>query len=84
MLAICREINPYTGSIRIYEVSDNVTDELIQDLHLRSLVAQNERYFVVRRDFWAETDIRGDIRNWLKKKDVAATKLKELFAMIEL
>ena len=84
MLAICREVNPYTGSIRIYEVSDNVTDELIQDLHLRSLVAQNERYFVVRRDFWAETDIRGDIRNWLKKKDVAATKMKELFSMIEL
>lgn len=84
MLAICREVNEYTGSISIYEVSDNVTDELIYDLHFRSLITQNERYFVVRADFWCDPDIRMDIRNWLKKKDVTATKLKELFAMIEL
>lgn len=84
MLAICRRVNPYTGSIRVYEVSGNVTDELIQDLHLRSLVARNERYFVVRRDFWVEPNIRDDIKKWLTKKDVAAAKMKELFAIIEL
>ena len=84
MLAICRRVDPYTGSIRVYEVSDNVTDELIQYLHLRSLVAQNERYFVVRRDFWVEPNVRDDIKKWLTKKDVTAIKMKELFSMIEL
>ena len=84
MIVICREVDRRSGTIRVYALQSEVTDELLFDLRMRLLVHPELRYFVARRDFWEDPDMRSDIEKCLMGEKVSASTVKERFGMFDL
>ena len=52
MVVLCREVNPNTGQITVYEIKEAVTNDLLTKLTLRARMNQRLRYFSTLRVRW--------------------------------
>ena len=80
---ICRETNPRTGEIAVYEIKTTVDDRLIGILKIRARTNAELRYFAVPRVRW-ESKYGEDYRYVLGKTEVTQEDLKLIGGIVEI
>lgn len=81
---VCREVEPNTGRIAVYEIkAEPVDDRLLTNLSIRSRYNPELRYFATPRVRW-EGKWRKDYETILKRKKVTPEALRLIGGIVEI
>jgi hypothetical protein len=81
---ICREVDPKTGRIAVYEIkAEPVDDQLLTMLSIRSRINMELRYFATPRVRW-EGKWGKDYEAILKRKEVTPEALRLIGGIVEI
>ena len=83
MLILCREVNKRTGEIMVYEVKKPVTNDLLVELNLRTMLNPELRYFCTPRVRW-DGIWHDDYYKLLKKRNLTDELLEQMGGIIEI
>ncbi|MCI8388936.1 MAG: hypothetical protein HFE63_10805 [Clostridiales bacterium] len=82
MIAICREVDKYSGAISVYSINADVTDCLLLKLSIRESVNPELRYYVITKERW-DADKDAVVR-LLKRKNITETALKRFGEIVQI
>ena len=82
LIAVCREVNKYTGQVAVYKIEKEITGEDVRNLAIRAKLNPELRYFTMISDRWER--FGEAIAGILRRRTVTAADVDRIGGIVEL